>query len=192
MAHDEPAYESFEGFLRTAIKRYWDTKGSKLNFLALLLASREAWNVAWDEATSAPRRVVTGAASAATVAVLLRNFAAGPVGVLLTGASIASLVTVYARNHERIRGRVQRYRELIDRYRSRYKELRDQYVEGDVDRPQRNLMIDGLLNRFLGDLDATGPGAHPGSTEDFASHVTRRRREEEDENDSSERGDGRP
>lgn len=190
MTHDEPAYDSFEGFLRTAIKRYWDTKGSKLNFLALLLASREAWQVAWDEATSAPRRMATGAASAATVAVVLRHFVGGPVGILLTGASVASLATAYARNRERIHHQVQRYRELIDHYRSRYKKLRDQYVDGDIDRPQRNLMIDGLLNRFLDDLDTTGPDAHTGSREDFASHVARRRRQEEP--DPSERGDGRP
>src|SRR5690242_5236931 len=96
--------DTYDGFLKAAIKQYWDKGGSRINFLALLLASREAWEVAWDEA-KAPgtgKKLLTGAAGAAAIVVLLRLFVGGPIGIILTGASIASLGALYARNHKHI------------------------------------------------------------------------------------------
>ena len=69
------AYESYDGFLREAIRRHWEAyPKARLSFLSLLLATREAWQVAWDRASASGGRLATGAAGAAAVAVLLRTF----------------------------------------------------------------------------------------------------------------------
>ena len=47
--HTSP-YVTFQGFLRSAITQYWERRGSsRVTFLALLLATREAWGVALDK-----------------------------------------------------------------------------------------------------------------------------------------------
>ena len=77
-----------------------------------------------------------------------------PIGMVLTGVSVASLVTVYVQNHRRIWDQQKRYGKLIGEYRVRYDQIRAKYVEGLVDEQQRDLMIDGLMNRFFEDIDA--------------------------------------
>ena len=65
---DAPAtYDTFSGFLHTAIQRYWTGSKNRVNFLALLFATREAWDVAWDRATSpgSGKKLLTGAAGVA-------------------------------------------------------------------------------------------------------------------------------
>lgn len=151
------AYDSYEGFLREAIRRHWESRPKeRLSFLSLLMATREAWQVAWDRASRSGQKLATGAAGTAAALVLLRAFVGGPLGFLLTGASVASLATLYARQHDQVRARAERYRELVADYRGRYAAVKNRYILGDIDRPERDLMIDGLLQRFLSDLGAPG------------------------------------
>jgi len=156
MPRDPSAYESYQGFLKAAIKAYWHSEGrSKVNFLALLLASREAWEVAWEGATApgSGKKILAGAAGAAALGVLLRVVLGGPVGLILTGASVASLVALYVRNHERIWKKVAVYKKLIEEQRGHYNEIRGDFLEGNLREGQRDLMIDGLMSRFLAKLD---------------------------------------
>lgn len=149
------AHTSYDGFLKAAIKTYWESKGDRVNFIALLLASREAWEVAWDEVRTpgAGKKLLTGAAGAAAVVVVLRLLLGGPVGLLLTGASIASLGALYARNHRRIWAQQDRYKAIIGAYRVKHAQVRAKFVEGDIDEDERALMIDGLLRRFLDEIN---------------------------------------
>ena len=166
---DAPAtYDSFSAFLHTAILRYWTGSKNRVNFLALLFATREAWDVAWDRATSpgSGKKVLTGAAGVAVVAVLVRVFLGGPIGLLLTGASAASFVALYAKNHERIWQQVARYKQLVGAYRPKYDACRIDYIEGKVAREQMELMIDGLLGRFLAELDIEPPKTANSATSD--------------------------
>jgi len=183
------AYQSYEGFLRAAIKEYWDSgQASRVNFLALLLASREAWAVAWEGVAGSGKTILTGAAGAAALALLLRTVVGGPIGILLTGATIASLVAVYVRNHRRIWKKVERYRELLDGYRSDYEQVRTDYVDGVIRRDQRDLMMDGLMSRLLVALDEVEVDGDddiddedqevPEDLGEFARHAARRRAEE--------------
>ena len=165
---DAPAtYDTFSGFLHTAIQRYWTSSKNRVNFLALLFATREAWDVAWDRATSpgSGKKLLTGAAGVAVVAVLVRTFLGGPIGLLLTGASAASLVALYVKNHERIWQQVARYKKLVSAYRPKYEECRVDYIEGKIRREQQELMVDGLLGRFLAELDAETPKETGSDTE---------------------------
>src|SRR5262245_36346562 len=143
---DKAAYETFDGFLKTAIKTYWEDGNDRVNFIALLLATREAWSVAWDEVKTpgTGKKILTGAAGAAAVVVVLRLLLGGPIGLILTGPSVASLGALYARNHKRIWGQQGRYKELINTFRTKHTQVRTKFVEGAIDEEGRDLMMDGL------------------------------------------------
>lgn len=155
MALPKVVYASYDGFLKTVIEQYWETRRNSTHFLALLLASREAWSVAWAgvKAEDAQRRAMMGAGGAAAIYVLLRIFIGGPIGLVLTGISIASLVAAYSSNHRRIWDQQDRYRKLIADYRVKYDKIRADWLEGTISEENRDLMIEGLLNRFMEEMD---------------------------------------
>jgi hypothetical protein len=156
-----------------------------VNFLALLFASKEAWQVAWGKVATpgGGKTILTGAAGAAALTLILRTVVGGPIGILLTGASIASLVTIYVRNHKRIWLKVERYKIVIDEYRTAYEEVHSDWTEGGLRDSQRDLMVDGLLGRFLMELDSYEPNDEDDEVEDsksgFAAHAEKKRGEEE-------------
>ncbi|HJK89179.1 MAG TPA: hypothetical protein RMH85_25895 [Polyangiaceae bacterium LLY-WYZ-15_(1-7)] len=193
---DDDAYESYQGFLRASMKRYWDRKGSsKVTFLALMFATRQAWGVAVKGAFSAEsgKRALGGAAGVAAAAVLIRVFLGGPLGLLLAGASAVSLIAVYGRNQEAIWRKVVRFRAIMDEYEERYEALREQHASGDFDDDQRDLMMEGLMARFLDELDTVpddeGDDEEEAAEEQrsFAAHVARRREADADADDDDER-----
>ena len=179
-------YESYEGFLRAAIRAYWEAGAkSKVNFLALLLASRAAWQVAWEGVSGSGTKILTGAAGAAAIALILRAVVGGPIGILLTGASIASLVAIYVKNHRRIWAKVERYGQILDDYRDRYDQQRSDFVEGGLSESRFELVVDGLMSRLLVELDEFEP-EDPDDADDeesddedrpesFAAHAERKR-----------------
>ncbi len=151
----EDAYKSYDGFLKAAIKTYWEKGGSRVNFISLLLASREAWEVAWDEVRQpgTGKKVLTGAAGAAAVVVILRLVLGGPVGLILTAASVASLGALYARNHRKIWAQQDRYKAIIGQYRVKHQQVRGKFVDGGIDADERDLMVEGLLRRFIEEIE---------------------------------------
>lgn len=152
----ESAYPTYNDFLRASIQRCWERKSSsRATFLALMLASRHSWSVALGKTVSleSGKKLLTGAAGAAAVAMLLRAFLGGPIGLLLTGASVASLLAVYGKNHKLIGRKVIRYRELIREYRPRYESVQNSASAVS----EQDLMLDGLMKRFLDELDADLP-----------------------------------
>ena len=182
MARDEDAsFDSYQDFLRTAVRRYWERKGSsKVTFLALMFATRHAWGVAAQKGLSAEtgKKALTGAAGVAAATVLIRIFLGGPLGLLLAGASAVSLIAIYGKNQEAIWKKVLRFRAVIDDYEERYDDLR----EREVDEDDRDLMMEGLLGRFLDELDRAPSDEEveeePEEPKDsFAAHVSRKRDE---------------
>jgi hypothetical protein len=153
MSYPRVVYASYDGFLKTTLETYWSKRRNQVHFVALLLASREAWEVAWGGMTApgSGQKALTGAAGAAAIYVALR---------LLIGGPIASLVTLYVQNHRRIWDQQERYKKLIAAYRVKYDQIKAKYVEGLIDEPQRDLMIDGLMNRFFEDIDADPEATH--------------------------------
>lgn len=172
-------YDTYDGFLKTAIKKYWDQGADRVNFIALLLASREAWSVAWEGVRSpgTSKKILTGAAGAAAVVVVLRALLGGPIGLILTGASIASLGALYARNHKRIWAQQERYKTLINQYRIKHQQVRMKFVDGDLDADERDLMVDGLLRRFLEELDVPPPTEEEERDEDVEADVDENERD---------------
>jgi hypothetical protein len=154
-AYEIPA--TYNAFLKDAIKRHWDAnKSSKLELLALLLASREAWEVVIDGATSPEgrSRALKGAAGAAALTVLLRTVVGGPLGLLLTGVSAASLVALYVRYQDQIWLSVDHYKRVIDDYRPRFDRARATCDDKALEPDEAALLLDGLMARFLAELAA--------------------------------------
>ncbi|MBI2897847.1 MAG: hypothetical protein HYY06_30090 [Deltaproteobacteria bacterium] len=150
-------YESYDKFLQAALARYYEKggKGRRVNFLALLLASGETWKVALQrvKSISLTSKVVGGVASAVAIRMLLRYALAGPLGIVITAASAASLVSLYLKNQDAISAKVKGYREHIHDYEGKFEKIRGDWVDGKISDDQRDLMLDGLLQRFLADLE---------------------------------------
>ena len=86
----------------------------------------------------------------------LRYALSGPLGVILTGAAAMSLGGYVLKNRKEISDKVGTCKTLIAETRTKFEETQGGYRAGRYDGPSRNLMVDGLLKRFLEELDALG------------------------------------
>ena len=150
-------YTKFDAFLKEAIHEYYQRTGKleKGNFIALVIASGEVASLALDSVKSGEgmKKVALGAVGLLALRLGLRFVVGGPLGIILVGATAASLVAYFVRNREEIQVRIVRNRELVGELRQAYEKLQEDHRDGRLDDRQRNLMVDGLMKRFLADLD---------------------------------------
>jgi hypothetical protein len=153
----DASYDTFEDYLKLAIREYYDRgwKSRRANFIALLLASGQMASVAKDAVAGEKglRNVAVGAAGAVALRFALRWALGGPLGILVTAATAASLVAYFVRNQKEISQKIGRYRERIGEERKKFEETQSGYRANRYDARERNLMVDGQLKRFLTDLD---------------------------------------
>ena len=151
------AYDTFEDYLKLAIKEYYDRgwKSRRANFIALVLASGQMMSVAKDAVAGERglRNVAVGAAGAVALRFALRWALGGPLGILLTAATGASLVAYFIRNQKEISQKIGRFRERIADEKKKFEEIQSGYRANRYDARERALMVDGQLKRFLADLD---------------------------------------
>lgn len=148
-------YESYPEFLKLAIRAFWERDDTpRVESLALLLSAREAWGAAADQLAGATsvKGLLAGAAGATAATVLLRSLLGGPLGLVLTGASVASLLALYRRNRRHVEARISFYRRVITQYRGEFEQLTEDYLADRLKRDQRDLMVEGLHGRFLQEL----------------------------------------
>ncbi|HTE53997.1 MAG TPA: hypothetical protein VK698_24245 [Kofleriaceae bacterium] len=156
--HGRSIYRDFDSFLKVAIKEYYDRGWTqrKGNFIALLMASGQtAFALAKDSVVdgTGTKKVAIGAATVLALRIGLRYALGGPLGLVLTVASGAALVSYFFRNQKDIIRRVGKYRTVIGETQQRYDELQGGWRDGRYDTTERNLMIDGLMKRFVGLID---------------------------------------
>jgi hypothetical protein len=153
----DASYDTFDDYLRLAIKEYYERgwKSRRANFIALLVASGQMASVAKDAVSGDKglRNVAVGAAGAVALRFALRWALGGPLGILLTAATGASLVAFFVRNQKEISQKIGRFRERIGEEKKRFEEIQSGYRANRYDARERNLMVDGQLKRFLVDLD---------------------------------------
>lgn len=151
------SYDTFDDYLKLAIKEYYERgwKSRRANFIALLMASGQMTSVAKDAVAGEKglRNVAVGAASAVALRFALRWALGGPLGILITAATGASLVAYLVRNQKEISQKVGRFRERIADEKRKFEEIQSGYRANRYDARERNLMVDGQLKRFLADLD---------------------------------------
>jgi len=153
-------YADFDSFLKVALKEYYDRGWTtrKGNFIALLIASGQtALALAKDSVVdgSGTKKLAIGAAAVLALRVGLKYALGGPLGLVLTLAASASMVSYFIRNQKDIVKKVGAYKQYIAETRGRYEELQVGWRDGRYDSTSRNLMIDGLMKRFIEQCDET-------------------------------------
>src|SRR5262249_36517447 len=146
-------YDDFDAFLKQAIREYYDRgwKSRKGNFIALVIASGQIVSMAADSVREGTglKKAALGAAGVVALRFGLRYFLGGPVGLILSAAVVASAVAYLAKHQKEITAKVGPYKALITDTRTRFEEVQGGYRAGRYDAAGRNLMVDGLLKRFL-------------------------------------------
>lgn len=150
------AYDTFGDFLRLAIKEYYQRRGLRSpNFVALLLASGQVAHVAKSAvgSTDGLKRLALGTVGLVAARAILVRVISGPIGLVLTGVSVASLLALLVRHHKEIFKKTDQFRGLIQQTRERFEEAQLGYRQNRMGQHERNLMIDGLMNGFLRQCD---------------------------------------
>ena len=150
-------YTNFDALLKSILHQYYERSGklSKGNFIALLIASGEITSMAVDSLKDGAgvRKLALGAAGVVALRLGLRYALSGPLGILLAGATAASLIAYFVRNRREITDKIGRYRTMVADLRQSYEKLQSDHRDARLTREQLTLMVDGLMQRFLSDLD---------------------------------------
>ena len=150
-------YVSFDAFLKTAVYDYYRISGKKRkgNFIALIIASGEIGSLAMDQVKSGAgaKKLALGAIGVLALRIGLRYALSGPLGIIFAGVTVASLVAYFVRNRAEIATRITRNRQLVTELRQSYDKTQSDFRDRRFSEDQRNLMLDGLMKRFLSDLD---------------------------------------
>jgi hypothetical protein len=99
------------------------------------------------------KKAALGAAGVVALRFGLKYFLGGPVGLLLSAAVVASAVAYFVKNQKEISTKVAPYKTLITDTRTKFEEIQGGYRAGRYDGAGRNLMVEGLLKRFLEQID---------------------------------------
>jgi hypothetical protein len=152
-------FDDYKAFLKTGIREYYDRgwKARRGNVIALLIASGQAMSMAADSVKdgSGLKKAAVGAAGVVALRLGLRYALSGPLGIVLTGAAAVSAVGYLLKNQKEIGAKVGEYKTLVETTRAKFDEIQGGYRGGRYDAAARNLMVDGLLRRFLDDVDQT-------------------------------------
>ena len=158
VASDKGIYSSFDAFLKQAIKEYYDRGWTtrRGNFIALLIASgTTSFALAKDSVVDGQgaKKVAIGAGLLLALRLGLKYALGGPLGLVMTVAAGASMVAYFVRNQKDIISKVQKYKTVIGDTTKRYDEIQAGWRDGKHQINDRNLMIDGLMKQFIGQVD---------------------------------------
>ena len=151
------AYDDYDAFLKQGVREYY-TRGWKTrrgNFIALVITSGQMASIAADSVRDGTglRKAAMGAAGVVALRFGLKYFLGGPVGLLLSAAVVGSAVAYLIKNQKEITAKLDPCRALIAETRTKFDEIQGGYRAGRYDAAGRNLMVEGLLKRFLEQVD---------------------------------------
>ena len=157
-AGSQGLYNSFDAFLKQAIREYydrgWNTR--KGNFIALLIASGgTSFALAKDSVVdgSGTKKVALGAGLLIALRIGLKYALGGPLGLVLSIAAGASMVSYFIRNQKDIVKKVNIYKTVIADSEKKYDEVQAGWRDGKYQVTDRNLMIDGLMKQLIQSVD---------------------------------------
>jgi hypothetical protein len=151
-------YGDWDAFLKTAIKEYYDRGWTtrRGNFIALLVASGQtALSLAKDSVVdgTGTKRVAIGAGLVVALRLGLKYAIGGPLGLVLTVAAAASMISYIIKNQKDVVKKVGLYRTVITDSKGKFDEIQGGWRDGKYDATDRNLMVDGLMKRFIQQVD---------------------------------------
>ncbi|MBA3451830.1 MAG: hypothetical protein H0T42_01890, partial [Deltaproteobacteria bacterium] len=141
-------YSAFDAFLKQGLREYYDRSWTtrKGNFIALLIASgTTSFAMAKDSIVdgSGTKKVAIGAGLMIALRIGLKYAIGGPLGLVLSVAAGASMVSYFIRNQKDIIKKVTLYKTVIADSEKRYDEVQSGWRDGKYEITDRNLMIDG-------------------------------------------------
>lgn len=169
-AYPSQVYETFDGFMQQVIRETYDQGAKRAEFVALVIASGELLPMAWGRIRkTGVKELAMGAAGVVALRMGLRYLLGGPLGVILTGFTAATLVSFFWSNQKEVMARVGPYKRLIRDAREKFEGIQARYQDGRYDEGERALLIEGLLRRVLGEVEAPLPEAAAGDEDDQES-----------------------
>jgi hypothetical protein len=151
------AYDDYDAFLKQGVREYYSRgwKTRRGNFIALVITSGQMASMAADSVRdgSGLRKAAMGAAGVVALRFGLKYFLGGPLGLLLSAAVVGSAVAYLIKNQKEITAKLDPCRALIAETRTKFDEIQGGYRAGRYDAAGRNLMVEGLLKRFLEQVD---------------------------------------
>ena len=153
-AYPPEVYETFDGFMQQVLKDTYERGAKRPEFVALVLASGELIPMAWGRIKQAGvRDIALGAAGMVALRFGIRWLVAGPLGVLLTGFTVATLISFFWSHQREVLGRRKPYKDFISETHEKYEDIQSRYRDGRYDGGERALLIEGLLRRLLADIE---------------------------------------
>ena len=166
-AYPPEVYESFDGFMQQVLKDTYERGAKRPEFVALVLASGELIPMAWGRIKQAGvRDLALGAAGVVALRFGIRWLVAGPLGVLLTGFTVATLISFFWSHQREVLGRRKPYKEFISEAHEKYEDIQSRYRDGRYDAGERALLVEGLLRRLLADIEKPVEDEQEGESED--------------------------
>ena len=155
MAYAAEVYESFDAFMQQVLKDTYDKGAKRAEFVALLLASGELIPMAWGRAKkTGVKELAMGAAGVVAIRFALKWVLGGPLGVILTGFSVATLISFFWSHQKEVLARRSPYRDLISDTHEKFEDIQARYRDGKYDDGERALLIEGLMRRVLTEIEA--------------------------------------
>jgi hypothetical protein len=157
-AYPSDVYETFDAFMQQVIKDTYDHGAKRAEFVALVIASGEMLPMAWGRIKkSGVREVALGAAGVIALRVGLKYLLGGPLGMILTGFTAATLVSFFWSNQKEVLRRVKPYKKMIRDANEKFEDIQARYRDGRYDAGERALLVEGLLRRVETEVEAPLP-----------------------------------
>jgi hypothetical protein len=157
-AYPEDVYETFDAFMQQVIKDTYDNGAKRAEFVALVIASGELLPMAWGRIRkSGVKEFAMGAAGVVALRVGLKYLLGGPLGMILTGFTAATLVSFFWSNQKEVMRRVKPNKLLIRGANEKFDDIQARYQDGRYDAGERALLVEGLLRRVLNEVEAPLP-----------------------------------
>lgn len=157
-AYPADVYDSYDAFMQQVIKETYERGAKRAEFVALVLASGELIPLAWGRAKKTNvKELALGAAGVVALRVGLKYLLGGPLGVILTGFTVATLISFFWTHQKEVLARRKPYKQLISDTHEKFEDIQARYNDGRYDSGERALLVEGLLRRVLGEIEAPLP-----------------------------------
>ncbi|MBC8071356.1 MAG: hypothetical protein IAG13_23725 [Deltaproteobacteria bacterium] len=157
-AYPADVYETFDAFMQQVIKETYDHGAKRAEFVALVIASGELLPMAWGRVKkTGVKEFALGAAGVVALRVGLKYLIGGPLGMILTGFTAATLISFFWSNQKEVMHRVKPYKKVIRDSHEKFDDVQARYQDGRYDAGERALLVEGLLRRVLAEIEAPLP-----------------------------------
>ncbi len=169
-AYPSDVYETFDAFMQQVIKDTYEHGAKRAEFVALVIASGELLPMAWGRIRkSGVREFAMGAAGIVALRVGLKYLLGGPLGMILTGFTAATLISFFWSNQKEVMRRVKPYKKIIRDAHEKFDDIQARYRDGRYDAGERALLVEGLLRRLESEIEAPLPSESQAEAKDEAA-----------------------